>query len=107
MADQVPAPVMTERLVRLQALVEAQRQAFNGAMLGRTVDVLLERPGRHPGQLTGKSPYLQQVQVEASVAHLGQIVPVAMVALGANSLFGRLGASPADPWCDGAARAVA
>ena len=76
MADQVPDALMRERLTRLQALVEAQRQAFNAATVGRTLDVLLERPGRHPGQLTGKTPYLQQVQVDGPSHSVGTIVPV-------------------------------
>ena len=90
MVDQVAETVMRERLARLQALVEDQRQAFNASMVGRTFDVLLERAGRHPGQLTGKSPYLQQVQVDGPVSLIGDIVPVTIVALAKNSLFGRL-----------------
>ncbi len=85
--DQVSPPVMAERLARLQALVEDQRRTFNAATLGRTLDVLLERRGRHPGQLTGKSPYLQQVQVEGSEVLIGEVTPVTIVALGSNSLF--------------------
>ncbi len=108
---QVPEPVMAERLARLQALVEAQRQAFNTATLGRTVDVLLERSGRHAGQLTGKSPYLQQVQVEAPPARQGEVIPVRIVALGANSLFGSLAAAVPEAapsfLDDGTARSVA
>ena len=90
LADQVPDAVMRERLARLQALVEAQRQAFNAATVGRTLDVLLERPGRHPGQLTGKTPYLQQVQVDGPSHFVGTIVPVRIVATAPNSLFGTL-----------------
>lgn len=92
MEDQVPDEVMRERLSILQDLVESQRQAFNTATVGRTLDVLFERPGRHPGQLTGKSPYLQQVQVDAPEALIGTIQPVAITATGPNSLFGRLDA---------------
>ena len=94
MADQVPDAIMRERLSRLQALVEAQRQAFNAATVGRTLDVLLERPGRHPGQLTGKTPYLQQVQVEGPAHLVGAIVPVRIVATAPNSLFGSLTLEP-------------
>ena len=90
MPNQVPDDVMRERLVRLQILVEEQRQAFNVNMIGRTVDVLLERKGRYPGQLTGKSPYLQQVQVDGSDHLIGTIAPVTITARGANSLFGTL-----------------
>ena len=53
---------MKDRLARLQSLVETQRQAFNSGMVGRTLEVLFEKPGRHPGQIAGKSPYLQPVQ---------------------------------------------
>ena len=45
-----------------------QRQAFNRGTVGRTLDVLLEKPGRHPGQMAGKSPYLQAVQIEGGVS---------------------------------------
>ena len=95
LAEQVGASVMGDRLARLQALVEAQRQAFNAGMIGRTFDVLLERAGRHPGQLTGKSPYLQQVQVDGPEAMIGHVVPVTIVARATNSLFGRIETGPA------------
>jgi tRNA-2-methylthio-N6-dimethylallyladenosine synthase len=90
-ADQVPEAIKAERLARLQALLDAQRQVFNRATVGREVDILLEKPGRHPGQLAGKSPYLQPVQLEGGGA-IGDIVPVRIVAVGSNSLFGE----PAD-----------
>ena len=90
MDGQVDEAVMRDRLARLQALVEAQRQAFNAGMIGRTVDVLFERAGRHPGQLTGKSPYLQQVQVDGPEAMIGHIAAVTIVGQATNSLFGQL-----------------
>ena len=89
-AGQVPEPVKVERLAKLQALLHAQQTAFNGGMLGREMDVLLEKPGKRPGQLTGKSPWLQAVQVDAPAALLGSIVSVAIEAVGSNSLFGAL-----------------
>jgi len=85
--DQVPEPVKAERLARLQALLEDQRQAFNRGTVGRTVDVLLEKPGRHPGQLAGRSPYLQAVQVAGGAGRVGDVVPVRIVRAGPNSLF--------------------
>jgi tRNA-2-methylthio-N6-dimethylallyladenosine synthase len=85
--DQVPEAVKAERLARLQDLLERQRQAFNRGTVGRTVDVLLEKPGRHQGQLAGKSPYLQAVQFEGE-GRIGDVVPVRIVGLGSNSLFG-------------------
>ena len=88
---QLPEPVKAERLARLQALLDRQRRLFNAEALGRTLPVLLERRGRRPGQLTGKTPHLQQVQLDGSEAEIGDVVPVLITALGANSLFGRRG----------------
>jgi tRNA-2-methylthio-N6-dimethylallyladenosine synthase len=92
MPDQVPEPVKAERLARLQEQLETQRQAFNRGTIGRTLDVLLEKPGRHPGQLAGKSPYLQAVQLETDRHRVGDIVPVRIVRAGSNSLFGEAAA---------------
>jgi len=89
-ADQVPDPVKAERLQRLQELLQAQQTTFNAAMHGRTMDVLLEKPGRRPGQLVGRSPWLQAVHVDASADIIGTIVPVRVETIGANSLFGLL-----------------
>jgi tRNA-2-methylthio-N6-dimethylallyladenosine synthase len=85
---QVPEQVKSDRLAALQALVERQQTAFNAATVGRTVDVLIEKPGRHPGQLAGKSPYLQAVHIDGDGVAVGDIVPVTITALGSNSLFG-------------------
>ena len=94
MDGQVDDEVMRARLSRLNTLVDAQRQAFNAGMIGRTVDVLLERKGRHVGQLTGKSPYLQQVQIDGPESLIGEIAAVTITALAPNSLFGRLESEP-------------
>jgi tRNA-2-methylthio-N6-dimethylallyladenosine synthase len=87
-ADQVPEAVKAERLARLQNLLETQRQAFNHGTVGQTLDVLLEKPGRHPGQIAGKSPFLQPVQFESDQHRIGEIVAVRIVRAGSNSLFG-------------------
>jgi tRNA-2-methylthio-N6-dimethylallyladenosine synthase len=88
MAEQVPADVMEERLQRLQALLNAQQLAFNRAAVGRRTSVLLERPGKKPGQMVGKSPWLQSVHVETD-AGIGAMVEVELVSAGPNSLAGR------------------
>ena len=88
MPGQVPEEVKAERLQRLQVLLETQRQGFNGAMAGRTLPVLFERPGRNPGQLIGRTPYLQAVHAEAPQRLLGQVVPVTIASAGSNSLAG-------------------
>ncbi len=87
---QVPEEVMRERLARLQTLLEEQRQSFNRATVGRTVDVLFEKPGRHPGQVGGRSPYLQAVHVEGGPDLIGTVQPVEILSVGPNSLAGRL-----------------
>ncbi len=84
--DQISEAVKSERLRRLQALLASQQKSFNQAMLGATFDVLLERTGRHPGQLVGRSPYLQAVHLEADRARIGDLVKVCVDAVGANSL---------------------
>ena len=90
MRDQISESVKSERLARLQALLDRQRQTFNRKMAGRTLDVLIEKPGRHAGQIAGKSPYLQPVQIEGSLDRIGEIVRADIASAGANSLFGRL-----------------
>jgi tRNA-2-methylthio-N6-dimethylallyladenosine synthase len=87
---QVQEAVKNERLARLQALLRAQQDAFAAAQVGRTLPVLLERRGRHRGQLIGRSPYLQAVHLDAPEAAIGTTVPVAIVAAGPNSLAGRM-----------------
>lgn len=87
LADQVSEEAKSERLARLQAQLEADRQAFNAATIGRVVDLLIEKPGRHPGQLAGKSPYLQAIQVEGAEAEIGAVVPVLVTRPGSYSLF--------------------
>jgi len=90
MPGQVAEDVKAERLARLNALLDEQRMAFNQAQAGRTLDLLFEKPGRHPGQLIGKSPYLQAVHVTAPDRMLGQIVPVKIESVAQNSLGGKL-----------------
>ncbi|MGH7003493.1 MAG: tRNA (N6-isopentenyl adenosine(37)-C2)-methylthiotransferase MiaB [Alphaproteobacteria bacterium] len=90
MGDQVPDEVKVRRLHRLQALLWGQQLDFNRSKVGETILVLLEKPGRHPGQLIGRSPWLQSVHVEASAALIGRIVPAKIRAATVNSLTGRL-----------------
>jgi tRNA-2-methylthio-N6-dimethylallyladenosine synthase len=87
MEGQVNEAVKTERLARLQALISEQTRAFGRACVGRTVDLLLEKPGRNSGQLVGRSPWLQPVIVDANAGKIGDIVPVRIRQTGPNSLF--------------------
>jgi tRNA-2-methylthio-N6-dimethylallyladenosine synthase len=90
LADQVPDPVKTERLHRLQALLGAQQTAFNSSCVGKVMPVLVDRLGRRPGQLAGRSPYLQAVHIKADSSQIGRIVPVAIESAGPNSLAGTI-----------------
>jgi tRNA-2-methylthio-N6-dimethylallyladenosine synthase len=85
MADQVTAGIMDERLQRLQKLLNAQQFAFNRATVGRRTALLLERPGKKPGQMVGKSPWLQSVHVETE-AGAGEMIEVEIVSAGPNSV---------------------
>jgi tRNA-2-methylthio-N6-dimethylallyladenosine synthase len=95
MPGQVDEAVKDERLARLNALLEDQQRAFNAAQVGRTLPVLFERPGRHPGQLIGRSPYLQSTHVTAPEHMIGRIVPVRIDEAARMSLAGSLLAEPA------------
>ncbi|MBM3576756.1 MAG: tRNA (N6-isopentenyl adenosine(37)-C2)-methylthiotransferase MiaB [Alphaproteobacteria bacterium] len=88
--DQIEEKVKSERLAALQALLEEQRQAFNAATVGRELDVLFEKPGRHEGQIAGKSPYMQAVHVEGPTELIGREARVKIIAAGSNSLGARL-----------------
>ncbi|MBF9035421.1 tRNA (N6-isopentenyl adenosine(37)-C2)-methylthiotransferase MiaB [Rhodobacterales bacterium HKCCE2091] len=83
---QVDAAEADERLQRLQALLTAQQRAALDAMVGRETSVLFEKPGRMPGQLSGKSDYLQAVHADAPEALIGRIARVRVVAAAPNSL---------------------
>ncbi len=87
MEGQIAPEIMDERLQRLQALLNAQQQAFNQASVGRRTEVLLERTGRKPGQLIGKTPWLQSVHLETDAA-IGDLVEVELLSAGPNSLAG-------------------
>ncbi len=88
--DQIADEIMRERLAILQALVETQRQAFNTATVGRVVDILFEKPGRHDGQIAGKSPYMQPVHVFGPPELVGRVLPAKITAAGSNSLSGEI-----------------
>ena len=87
MEGQVPPAVMDERLQRLQALLNEQQLAFNRASLGSRTSLLIERRGKKPGQMIGKSPWLQSVHLDTAAA-IGDMVEVEIVSAGPNSLGG-------------------
>ena len=90
--DQVSDDVVTARLARIQALIHAQQTAYNMSCMGKSLPVLLEKPGRDKGQLVGRSPYLQPVHVKGEKSQIGTILDVTIVGVGTNSLSGHYGA---------------
>jgi tRNA-2-methylthio-N6-dimethylallyladenosine synthase len=89
-AGQVPEEMKSQRLTALQLLLSGQQRDFNAACVGRILPVLLEKRGRHEGQLAGRSPYLQSVHVAAPGDQIGEIVSALITAATANSLSGSL-----------------
>jgi tRNA-2-methylthio-N6-dimethylallyladenosine synthase len=104
--EQIADAVKSERLQRLQARIDRHQGAFNARCVGRAFEVLFEKPGRHGGQLVGRSPYLQPVQVLAPATMIGEIAPVTIAAAGPNSLFGALATGPAPARVADAAQTV-
>jgi tRNA-2-methylthio-N6-dimethylallyladenosine synthase len=90
MPDQVPEEIKTERLGRLNDLINAQMRDFHLSCVGRTLDVLIEKPGRQPGQVGGRSPYLQAVHIEASEELIGTVQPVRILSARNNSIEGKI-----------------
>jgi tRNA-2-methylthio-N6-dimethylallyladenosine synthase len=89
MEDQIAPEVMDERLQRLHDRINTHQIAFNRASIGRETEVLIERKGRYPGQMIGKSPWLQSVHVETD-ALPGDMVEVTLTSAGPNSMSGSL-----------------
>ena len=87
MEDQIPREIMDERLQRLQARINEHQLAFNRSKVGADTQILIERRGKHEGQMIGRSPWLQSVHIETG-SQPGEIVDVTLVAAGPNSLAG-------------------
>ena len=89
MEDQIHPEIMDERLQRLHERINLHQLAFNRSKVGADTRILIERTGRLPGQMIGRTPWLQSVHVETS-ARPGNIVDVTLVAAGPNSMTGAL-----------------
>jgi tRNA-2-methylthio-N6-dimethylallyladenosine synthase len=90
MGRQVPEAVKEARLQALQGLLSAQQSAFNAAFVGTRLPVLFEGAGRYPGQIAGRTPYLQAVHSEGDASLIGAVREVVVDAALANSLAGHL-----------------
>jgi tRNA-2-methylthio-N6-dimethylallyladenosine synthase len=87
MKNHVAEAVKDERLQRLQALLAEQQQDFTAVMAGRTIDILIEKPGRQAGQRVGRSPWLQPVIIDETAGEIGDIINVRITRTGRSSLF--------------------
>ena len=88
--DQVTEAEKDARLQELQALLRAQQGAFNADCVGRSIEVLVTGPGRHPGQIAGRSPWLQAVHAAGPATLIGRIARVKITAANPNSLSATL-----------------
>ncbi len=90
MPGQVPESVKSARLAALQALLGRQAHEFNRSKVGMTVPVLFAEAGRKPGQIVGKTPWLQSVYADGPSRLIGHIVEARIVEGHANSLAGEI-----------------
>ena len=88
--DRVPAEVAAERLSRLQDLLDEQKRRFNASTIGRTLPVLFEKRGRYPGQVAGRTPFMQWLHVEGEEALIGTVAEATVTEASANGLGGEL-----------------
>jgi tRNA-2-methylthio-N6-dimethylallyladenosine synthase len=85
---QVPEDVKDSRLQALQQLLRQQQDAFNQTMVGQSVPVLFTGAGRKPGQIAGRSPWLQPVHVQGDPSLIGREIMVRITERLSNSLGG-------------------
>jgi tRNA-2-methylthio-N6-dimethylallyladenosine synthase len=90
----VPEAVKDERLNELQTLLRGQQDAFNRQTLGLVLPVLFEKPGRHAGQIVGRTPHLHAVYAQAPASWVGTVRDARIVGFGTNSLAGELTTDP-------------
>lgn len=88
--DQIQEAEKDRRLYALQALLREQQARFNANCVGLTLPVLFTGPGRHPGQVVGRSPFLQPVHLIGPATLIGVQTQVHIVATHTNSLSATL-----------------
>ena len=89
-AEQLPEDLKSERLLRVQEALAKSEASFQQACVGKTMPVLLDRPGKFEGQMMGRSPYLQNVHLMVDASRRGEIVPVTITEAHRSSLGGTL-----------------
>jgi tRNA-2-methylthio-N6-dimethylallyladenosine synthase len=94
-SGQIDEAVKIKRLARLQDVINRHKFAFVARSVGQRFPVLFEKPGKLPGQIVGRTPYLQPVHVIGPSSLIGQVAEVAITATQVHSLFGEIEARPA------------
>ena len=75
--DQIPEPVKKERLNRLIELQNQITMDVNGAMVGQTMEVLVEGPSpKEPSRLQGYSREFRMVNFPAPLSRVGRIARI-------------------------------
>ncbi len=95
--DQVPEVIKSARLAALQSVLARSQAAFNSTMIGRTLPVLFEKPGRHANQMLGRSPYGQWVHANLSADFRGRTSDIFVTEAHTNSLAGQPAREPTAP----------
>ena len=90
MDNQVDEEVKAERLARLQALIFSNQEEFNKKFVGRKIEVLFDRTGKHKGQILGRTPHMQSIYIDNATEYFGQLMEVEVVSSTFNNLHGRL-----------------
>lgn len=90
MDNQIEEKVKKERLQVLQDLLFDYQLKFNQQCVGKVMPVLFEGDGRHEGQLTGRTPYMQNLYAKADKSLLNKIVQVRVKRASTNSLNGEV-----------------
>jgi tRNA-2-methylthio-N6-dimethylallyladenosine synthase len=93
MEDQIAPEIMEDRLRRLHECIAVHQLAFNRSKVGVETQVLVERKGRRDGQMIGRSPWMQSVHFDSAVAP-GEMVDVALISAGPNSMAGAVRTEP-------------
>ena len=101
MKGHVAESIKDKRLQRLQALLMEQQSAFAVSLVGRTIDALIEKPGRQAGQIVGRSPWLQPVILDETAGEIGDIVKARIIRVGQTSLFAEPARAPVGMRRDG------
>ena len=96
MPKQIAEDVKDARLAELQAELFRQQTVFNASLVGRTVPILFDKTGRYPGQIAGRSPFLQAVHTDGPASLIGRLADVTIEAASQNSLSGQLAFAPAE-----------